>query len=408
MDPVMKALLFSLLLCCTAMAQAPIRLIVDAGDRARTDALVSVEIPDLRLPSPLHLVEVTAGQRIALPAQVEQSAPPRLHFVLAGQTPANTRRSFEIVAGPLVVEWGVQAVKAERTLDIRVGQRPVLSYHHAIMEPPAGQNPLFRRSGFIHPLNSPAGVVLTTIHPADHIHHMGIWNAWTMTEFEGRKVDFWNLREGQGTVRFTRFESTTSGPVFGGFRAHLEHVNLNAPGGEKVALNELLDVRVWNVGGPDKGGWLVDWTSTQTCATDSPLVLPQYRYGGFAFRGTEHWKGDASELLTSEGRTRRDSHATRSRWCLIQGATAAAPAGIILMSHPENREHPEPMRTWPEASNHQFFNYCPIQQKAWKLEPGNNYTFRYRLYAFDGRTAADQAERIWHDFGNPPKVTVQK
>ena len=402
----MKAIILSLLMTTMAFAQAPIRLTVDSADRDRTDVPVSVDLPGAKLSSPLHLVETKGDQRFAIPAQLEPSTPPRLHFILTGQTPANTKRTFELASGPAATEWGVEATKDDRILDIRVGQNSVLRYNHAIVDPPAGQSPLFRRGGFIHPLQSPSGVVLTEIHPADHIHHLGVWNAWTLTEFEGRKVDFWNIKDAQGTVRFKQFDAVTSGPVFGGFKAMLEHVNLKAPGGEKVALNELLDVRVWNVGGPKKGGWIIDWTSTQTCASNSPLMLPKYRYGGFGFRATSAWKGDASELLTSEGKVRTNSHGTRSRWCFIQGTTDAAPAGILFMSHPQNHDHPEPMRTWPEANNHQFFNYCPIQENDWKLEPGKTYTFRYRMYAYDGKTSKEDAERIWQDFGNPPKVTL--
>ena len=403
----MKAFILSLLISSMALAQSSIRLTVDSGDRARADAPITVELPDAKLASPLHLVEIKADQRIPVPAQLDPSTPPRLSFILSGQTPANTKRIFEVVPGLLAAEQGVEAAKDDRILDIRIGQSTVLRYNHAIVDPPAGQSPLFKRSGFIHPLNSPGGTTLTEIHPADHIHHLGAWNAWVMTEFEGQKVDFWNIKDGTGTVRFSKFDAVTSGPVFGGFKAALEHVNLNAPGGEKVALNELLDVRVWNVGGPKKGGWIIDWTSTQTCASASPLIMPKYRYGGFGFRATAAWKGSASELLTSEGKTRTNSHGTRSRWCLIQGTTEAAPAGIVFMSHPQNHEHPEPMRTWPEANNHQFFNYCPIQQNDWKLEPGKTYTFRYRMYAYDGKASKDEAERVWQDFGNPPKVTLE-
>ena len=61
------------------------------------------------------------------------------------------------------------------------------------------------------------------------------------------------------------------------------------------------------------------------------------------------------------------------------------------MSHPANREHPEPMRIWPDG--YIFFNFCPIQQKEWTLEPGKEYTLRYRLYVYTGTTAPAVAER---------------
>jgi hypothetical protein len=154
---------------------------------------------------------------------------------------------------------------------------------------------MYLRRRFIHPLWSPAGEILTDIHPPDHLHHMGIWMPWTNTEFEGRKIDFWNLKAGKGTVRFKKFLSQTSGPVYGGFVARQEHVDLTAPAGEKVALNENLGVRVYNVGGPEKGYWLWDFVSTQRCATNSPLRQSEYHYGGF---GAAMERGPAGAIHT--------------------------------------------------------------------------------------------------------------
>jgi hypothetical protein len=94
----MKAIILSLLMTTTAFAQAPIRLTVDSADRDRSDAPVSVDLPGAKLSSPLHLVETKGDQRIAIPAQLEPSTPPRLHFILTGQTPANTKRTFELAS----------------------------------------------------------------------------------------------------------------------------------------------------------------------------------------------------------------------------------------------------------------------------------------------------------------------
>ena len=299
----------------------------------------------------------------------------------------------------------VAVTETDSFLDIEAGPNKILRYNHAIVPPPPGADKNYGRSAFIHPLWSPGGAVLTNIHPSDHIHHMGLWMPWANTEFEGRSVDFWNLKKAQGTVRFVEFASKTSGPVFGGFRAIQEHVDLSGPGGAKPALNEAWDVRVYNVGGPGKGYWLLDFTSTQSCASSSPLHLLKYRYGGLGFRATGEWKEDNSNYLTSEGRTRKDGHGTRSRWCDVFGPTATGPAGVLFMSHPENHEHPEPMRIWPTGDV--FFNYCPIQKADWTLEPGKHYLLKYRLCVHDGKMTCEAAERFWQDFGNPPTVKVK-
>ncbi|HEX2970968.1 MAG TPA: PmoA family protein [Tepidisphaeraceae bacterium] len=383
------------------------RLTVDAGDQPRLDTPISIALDNLAIsPDGLRLLEVQGDQRLPVPAQLEPGKPPILHWILSGTTPAHGQRVYELSASPVVAAPIVETRQTPTGLDLHWADAQVLHFQSAIMPPPAGADPRYARSGFIHPLRSPAGAVLTNIHPADHIHHLGLWNPWTSTEFEGRHVDFWNIKDGTGTVRFAKLLDKTSGPVFAGFRVAQEHVALNTTAGPKVALNEILDVRVWRVGGPDKGYWLVDYTTTQRCASSSPLKLLAYRYGGIGFRATADWKESNSNYLTSEGKTRKDGHATRARWCAMYGATSQGPAGIEFMSHPKNRQHPEPMRLWPEGDI--FFNFCPIQSVPWTLEPGNDYTLRYRLYIYDGTASRETFERFWQDFGNPPQIKLEK
>jgi hypothetical protein len=227
---------------------------------------------------------------------------------------------------------------------------------------------------------------------------------WTHTEFEGKPVDFWNLKEGQGTVRFVKYVSTTDGPVYGGFQVEQDHVALKTAEGEKVVLKEVWDVRVYNVGGPDKGYWLWDFKSTQRCVADSPLRQVEYRYGGFGFRGAAEWDEQTAEYLTSEGKTRKDGHATRARWCDTSGKIKEW-EGVTFYSHPENFRHPEPMRIWPEGQV--FFNWAPSQAGDWEMKPGEDHVFRYRLYVHEGKVNVADAERIWADYAEPPKVTVE-
>jgi len=382
---------------------------VDAGgvDRVDTPVWVSLDAIGRTAESArgMRLEEITAEGRRRIVSQVDANAG-TLCWILDGKTVAGTKRTFEVVSGKASRRGGVQVVQDDKVLDVRVGEASVLRFNHAIVPSPAGKSSLYDRSGFVHPLWSPAGAVLTNIHPADHIHHMGIWMPWTRTVFEGRGVDFWNVAEGKGTVRFVKFNGTTEGPVFGGFRSIQEHVDLKTPDGEKVALNEEWEVRVWNTGGAEKGFWIVDFVSTQECASASPLELPAYRYGGFGFRGTAEWKQGVADYLTSEGKTRKDGHGTRARWCIAQGPTSKGDSGIVFMSHPSNHEHPEPMRLWPDGDI--FFNWCPVQEKSWVLEPGKKYVFNYRMYVYDGTMTKEQADRCWQDFGNPPVITISQ
>lgn len=385
------------------VAEPLAKITVEAGKYTRIDTPVSVVLDGVSF-APLRLEEIKGSKRLPVPTQLELGNPPRLWWILSGTTPAGAKRIYELLEGSPVEATGVEVIKNDSFLQLQIGNNKVLRYNHAVVPPPEGASPCYARSGFIHPLWSPAGEVLTLIHPKDHIHHMGLWMPWTKTKFEGREVDFWNLGKGQGTVRFVEFISTASGVVYGGFNAIQEHVALRTPEGEKVALNEELDVRVWNLG-VENEYWLVDYTSKQRCASASPLYLLKHRYGGLGFRATSQWNEDNSDYLTSEGKTRKDGHGTRARWCNVFGSTARGPAGVLFMSHPDNHEHPEPMRIWPEGEV--FFNFCPIQKADWILEPGNDYILRYRLYVYSGKITPETAERFWQDFAHPPEVKLE-
>lgn len=409
------AMWVAVIFCCVFLSEGagfaePLaKIVVEAGDYVRIDTPVCASLAGVPLGLPdgqYRLVEVRDAERLDVPVQLEAGSPPRLWWILSGKTEAGAKRTYEILTGGERSAAGVTVEKDEKTLLIKQGSTKVLCYNHAVVPAPEGKSELFNRSGFIHPLWSPKGAVLTDIHPADHTHHLGIWMPWTMTHFEGQKVDFWNLGDGTGTVWFKRFVSTTNGPVYGGFEAEHDHVALKTSAGERVILKEVWDVRVYNIGGPEKGYWLWDFASTQRCVADSSLVQDEYRYGGFGFRGARQWKGENGTYLTSEGKTRVDGHATRARWCDTSGKIDDW-EGVTFYSHPENFRHPEPMRIWPEPDNYVFFNFAPSQLGSWEMRPGEDHLFRYRVYVHEGKVDPARTEQVWNDYAHPPKVTVE-
>ena len=407
-----------MILSGVALCAEPLATItVEAGQYARTDTPVSVllaTVPQAAKGQPLSLQEVRGADRVTVPAQIEPGATPRLHWILSGTLPAGQTRTYELVAGAARAERVVKASQDDKVLEISVGDAKVMQYHHAMVPPPQdiGKTPeqkraLYNHNAFIHPLWSPKGTVLTDINPPDHIHHMGIWMPWTHTTYEGKMVDFWNVGDGTGTVRFSKYLATTTGAVYGGFQSEQDHVALQTSKGEQTILKEVWDVRVYNVGGPEKGYWLVDFQSTQRCVADQPLIQDEYRYGGFGFRATRQWKGANADYLTSEGKTRKDGHATRARWCDSFGKAGDEWEGVTFLSNPNNFRHPEPMRLWPEPDNYIFFNFAPSQLGPWEMKPGEDHVFRYRWYVHEGKPDVAQIERIWNDYANPPQVKVE-
>lgn len=283
----------------------------------------------------------------------------------------------------------ISVTESEEAIVIRKGEQHVLTYHKAMVPPPKGAAPAYTRSGFIHPLTAPDGTVVTTAHPEDHTHHVGLWHAWVKTKHKGRAIDFWNLKAKQGTVRFAEVEEMRED----GFTVIQEHVILP----NEVILRERfsIDAKL-----DEDGNTHLDYRTEQTNVSEAPLELPAYRYGGpLAWRGPAHWDADTSKILTSAGKTRADGHATRADWAQFSGPDAAGreEISVTLICHPDNHDAPQRQRIWPRESHNGaiFYNWVPIQEHGWAIQPEQVSVMRYRI-VLSASVPSKEAINEWH------------
>ncbi len=357
----------------------------------------------------LEMHDANHGHPVAI--QVSGANPRILNWLIEPDAEMGSIRKYRLIQ--IKAETAPPTVSATpdgTIMTLHNGDRPLLSYHYAVKEAPEGQKYEYRRSGFIHPLYSPSGHVLTSIQPEDHYHHYGIWNPWTKVEFEGEKLDFWNIAGGDGTVRFAKFISSTNGSVFGEYKALHEHVVFDETGPEKIALNELQSVRIYQP--KDKSYYIADVTIEYNCPTESAFNIIKHRYAGFGWRATPLWNSkDNTNVLSSEGKTRKDIDGSTARWCIVEGELEKDYGGVVMMSYPTNYNHPEPLRIWPldeEGKGDMFANFATTKTTDWHLNPGNTYVLKYRLLVYDGKSAADKAEAAWQYFASPPTVSISK
>jgi hypothetical protein len=358
----------------------------------------------------LALYEVTNKSKTAVTFQIEEGNPRKLSWMVKTGTNPREKHLYELVQDRAKQSDAIIASADNGALVIHSGNKNLLQYNFRTVYPPKGVDTAYKRSGFIHPLWSPHGQVLTRIQPPDHYHHYGIWNPWTHVEYEGDTVDFWNINSRQGTVRFADFVSVESGPLFSEYAALHEHVVFKKTGKEKVAMNELQRVRVYDTG-KDKEYFFVDFYIQMNCADQSPVKLLEYRYAGLGWRTTEKWDNKNSMVLTSEGKTRKDADGTKARWCIVQGEIDDDYAGVVIMSFPTNYNYPEPLRIWPEnqfTRGDMFANFCPTKNMDWLLSPGRSYALRYRFLVFNGHFDKEKAESAWYYFAFPPEIIVKK
>jgi hypothetical protein len=314
---------------------------------------------------------------------------------------------------------------AQGNLILKKNKVNVLQYNTMAPPLPGGVDPAYRRNGFVHPAWSPAGNVLTNINPIDHWHHYGIWNPWTSVEYNGNHYDLWNINDKTGTVRFDSLYRAASGDLLADILVRHRHIIFEAqreqmtdftwgtmrftPKHEKIIMDELQNIRVWNTG---EGAFLWDLDFTLFPCTNIPVILKEYRYAGLGWRATADWTKENCVMMTSEGKTRNEIDGTNARWIYVTGISPLGKSGILIMASPQNHNFPEPLRIWDETQNggrgDVFINFAPTKNEDWILEPGESYGFHYRLFVYDGDITPDRAEAIWKDYTTPVKVTVAR
>lgn len=384
---------------------------VSAGARDRDQTPVVFPLPGA-LASARGLAMEGLDDRKPVPVQLVGGETPAAAWIERGLAAGSGRKYRLRAVPPSSGEPAAVCVDDGKAVLIRVGGRPVLRYNHATVEPPAGQDPAYRRSGYLHPLFTPAGKVVTGDFAEDHPHQHGLFFAWTSTQFNGHPLNFWDQLGKTGRVRHAELIDTVDGPVFAQLSARLRHEDIT--GTEPVpVLDEVWTVRAFAVDGLA----LFDLESRQTTAGRRPLQINKYVYGGLGFRGNSAWfdptvKGEAppdparsgaSDFLTSEGKGRADGNHTRPRWVNYSGELDGSVAGITVLGHPDNFRAPQPVRLHP---NKPYFSLAPAVLGAFAIEPGQTYVSKYRVVLHDGPADSARFDALWHDAAEPPMVRV--
>lgn len=297
--------------------------------------------------------------------------------------------SLILASFPLAAQ--VSTKKTDEAVHVFVADNPVLTYNTEMVQPPAGMDKIYERSGFIHPLYSPSGKVLTDDFPIGHVHQHAIFNAWTRTTFKHEVVDFWNQHGGTGMVKHTKLGTVKDDS----FEAKLQQISLK----QGPALNEEWKIKVNDSRDP----FIIDFEIEQGCATENEVYLHPYHYGGFGFRGSGHWSPEdeahyegSMKILTGEGVSGiEESNHTHPKWIAVYGTIDKEEAGFVVMDHPSNFRYPQSVRVHPRMP---YFVFSPVIDGSFIIKPGFVYQANYRIVTFDGNPDAEKIEGWYKDF----------
>ncbi|MBC8138064.1 MAG: PmoA family protein [Fibrella sp.] len=242
---------------------------------------------------------------------------------------------------------------------------------------------------YIHPILAPDGVgELTENEPGHHLWQHGLYVG--LNDVNG--VGFWTegltgRKDRDGTFH----PQPLLPPTATADRASWEVTSeWRTPAGEPM----LTETQKWSL--EDRGDFLVlDMQWHLQAQTD--LRFGKSSYGGLFLRMP--WReGNGNQLLTSESAiSPHDAEGQRARWVAvampIPGRDTGV-AGIALLDHPSNPEHPAP---WRVDGN---YGIVPSRCIAgeWLLPEGEVSTNRYRVFAFTGEISHDTIEAEWRQF----------
>lgn len=249
-----------------------------------------------------------------------------------------------------------------------------------------------RRKPHVHPLATPSGFCLTTVEPADHPWHRGLWFAVKFVDGD----NFWEELAPYGVQRHRDDHGTD--------------IDWIGPDRATVVVHEQRTVTEVDLGADD--AYALDVAVTLRSGTGRDLVLDRTPfttwggYGGLTLRGRPDWTG--TRLLVagagpspdgSEGRDRVLGE--RSPWCDLSSPDAG---GVAVLDHPANPDHPVPWYASTRAATYgddgwsNFLNAAFLWDGARELAAGDELRFAYRVVVHDGLWAADRIEDAYRSW----------
>jgi hypothetical protein len=258
------------------------------------------------------------------------------------------------------------------------------NHHSPIMVQHAATN----ARPFIHPIIAPDGNgTLTENAPPHHPWQHGLYVG--LNEVNG--VGFWTegLRQSPTDGTFHPRPMATA-KVEGSRCSWAVVCDWRAPNGQAL----LAETQAWTL--YDRGNsYDLDLQWTLTASVD--LTFGKYAYGGLFVRMPFVSQGT---VINSEGlQTPTKTEAQRARWVAIAmpipDRTGNDPiAGIAMMDHPSNPEHPVPWRVDGQLGISP--SRCIVD--AWRLKTGASSVARHRVFIHTGATDVAAVESSWSRF----------
>lgn len=307
-----------------------------------------------------------------------------------------------------------------KSLHFKIENQLVFSYNHKTVEPPNGINEIYRRSGYIHPVYSPNGKIVTDDFSDDHAHQHGVFFAFVKAKSSKSVVDFWNQHSKKGNVEHSSILSIDQEQHVA--KLKLNHIQLLPPKptkSKKLTPNETKGNRakgneakennakpnntktkrakanpikqaifeeIWTLSATKQSGcFVIELKSEIKNVTSETILIQKNHYGSFGIRGAGAWrKPQASKLEfdTSSGKKRIDGNQSPESWAAMSGLVEKEKCGVAVICSQKNFRFPQPVRLHPTMP---YFSFAPMASAPFEIKPQEMFESKYRIVTFDGK-----------------------
>jgi hypothetical protein len=271
---------------------------------------------------------------------------------------------------------------ARLALDIRHSTARIAIHRAGSAEPLLVQRADAGHRPFIHPLRTPDCLgVLTEDEPRHHPWQHGLYVG--LNDVEG--VGFWTEGRTGSAKDGTMHPRPLAAPTRDGADVQWEVVSdWRSPAGDPM----LVEIQRWRLA--DRGERLVldcEWS----LRAERDLRFGKYPYGGFFLR-MPYRKEAGGTVITSAGSS---ADQVRARWAAVSmPLPEGVSAGIAMLDHPTNPEHPTPWRIDGELG----IGPARCASGEWRLARGEESVSRFRFLVHGGSGDAVAIESAWAEF----------
>ncbi|MCC6445062.1 MAG: PmoA family protein [Armatimonadetes bacterium] len=378
------------------------RLTVAAGPHLRLGCPVSAVLPGVREAGAVALIDEATDRAVPAQLEIHETRGAVLTWIENALGKDRTR-SYKVVAdGQAASSGGLEIVQGGAAkLDIRAGGEHFTSYYYG--DVPA--RPYF------YPFIGPEGRQVTRNYPMkdvagenqDHHHHKSVYIA----HGDVNGTDNWSEEPDHGFTAHRSFGTVASGPVCGRFTALNDWLSKDR---EKI-LEQSQEIIIYNLPGGER---MMDFTIAFH-ATEGDVTFGDTKEGGIlsvrVATPLDVPKGTITNAVggVNEGET----WGKAAHWCDYSGVLDGVAVGITVFDHPAGFRHP----THWHVRNYGLMTANPFAYAAYYNDPardgshilkaGQTLTFRYRLLVHAGDVKGGRVRERYHDFANPPAVTVE-